>query len=53
MPGSEENPTIIHERFRFEHRDSKGRLISSSGMSRVEITLRKLGRRIKDAFERV
>lgn len=49
----DENPPIIYERFRFEHRDGKGRLVASSGMSRVEISIRKLVRRIQDALEGV
>lgn len=52
MSGSE-NPTIVYERFRFEHRDRKGRLIASNGMSRFETLFRKLLRRIQDGFERV
>jgi len=49
MPESE--PTIVKTRFRFEHRDRKGRLIASSGMSKVEISLRKLVRRIQDGLK--
>lgn len=45
-----ESPLVIQEKFSFEQRDSKRRLIARSGMSGIEILLRKVWRRIQDAF---
>jgi len=45
-----QNAPIVSERFRFEQKDSKGRLVTRSGMSRVEFLIRKFLRKIQDAF---
>jgi len=45
---SDKESPIVADRFRFEQRDSKGRLVARTGMSRVEFLLRKFMRKVQD-----
>jgi len=48
-----ENAMVVADRFRFEQRDSKGRLIAYSGMGRLEFLLRKFWRKVQNFIERI
>jgi len=41
---------LLQERFRYEHRDRRGRLVSRSSIGPAEFLLRKLLRWIQDAL---